>query len=286
MSKVLMPTSLELLVQLLHDNPTARVLAGGTDLFVRLRADQSSHTPDLVSLARVPELQNIAEESGFLSIGAATPLQRILAHELVRTHAPLMLQALGTIGGPAIRNMGTLGGNICTASPAGDSLPPLYLLDTRLELASLSGTRVVSIADFIHGPGKTVLSPGEVLTRILVPKTEPCAKEHFVKVGRRAALSIAVVSFAGQGQLDEHGCIAALNMAWGSVGPTVMRLPSLETALIGTRVDHDMLGHVQAAVRSGLHPMSDLRASAQYRLRVAANLTCSFVEALGEKSRP
>lgn len=281
MSAVLTPARLDEALRLLAENPAALAMAGATDLLVRRRGAIPGHEPVLLSLAHVAELQGITEEAAFLAIGAATPFSRIIADPLVNRYAPLLVQAAQTIGGPAIRNMATLGGNICTASPAGDSLPPLYLLDARIELASPAGERALPIAAFILGPGRTALEQGELVTRILLPKAPRFPRERFIKIGRRKALAISVTSFAGRARLDQDGRIAEIRMAWGSVGPTVVRLPALETELVGAPVHAATVERVGLAVHQGVAPISDLRASAEYRRLVAANLAAQFMEALG-----
>ena len=280
MTTVLTPATLDETLRLLAEHPHALLMAGGTDLLVRRRATFAEDAPPLLSLGRVAELRGIAEEDSLLTIGAATPFECIIADPRVNRYASLLVQAARSIGGPAIRNMATLGGNICTASPAGDSLPPLILLDARVELVSRSGTRTLPIAAFIHGPGHTALRQGELLTRILLPKTSLFFRECFVKIGRRKALAISVTSFAGLARLDQGGAIDEICMAWGSVGPTVVRLPALEKALAGEQVHTALIEQVRLAVAQGVSPITDLRASAGYRCRVAANLAAHFVEEL------
>ena len=280
MSAVLTPTTLDEALALLAEHPGALPLAGGTDLLVRLRGLVPDTTPPLLSLARIDELRGIALEDTFLSIGAATPFNRIIADPLIHAHAPLLARAARTIGGPAIRNMATIGGNIRTASPAGDSLPPLVVYEANLEMASPTGRRVLPIDDFLLGPGQTVLEQGELITRILVPRALSFSHDCFMKIGRRRALAISVVSFAGLVRLTGDNLISEIRMAWGSVGPTVVRLPALEADLTGAPVGSATIAHLRRVVQEGVSPISDLRASAEYRRLVAANLAARFVEAL------
>lgn len=280
MNAVLVPSTLDEALAMLAEHPSTLVMAGGTDLLVRLRGSAPGNAPALLSLARVEELQLIDEETTFLAIGAATSFSRIIDDPLTNRHAPLLVQAARTIGGPAIRNMATIGGNIGTASPAGDSLPPLYVLGARIELASPAGKRALPIAAFILGPGRTALRKDEIITRILLPKTPPWTRECFAKIGRRRALAISMASFAGLVRLDRNGRIAEIRMTWGSVGPTVVRLAALEAELAGAPVDAAALAQVHRAVLNGVAPISDLRASARYRGIVAANLAAGFVEGL------
>lgn len=278
MRAVLKPACREELFSHLERFPEAMVMAGGTDLLVRLRHEPSLNQRPLLLLSGLAELQGIHDTETEISIGAATPLARLINHPLALRHAPLLVRAAGTIGGPAVRNMATLGGNISTASPAGDSLPVLQLLGAELELASRRGTRRVGIAEFVAGPGQTLLRQGELITRILLPVGDVLPHQSFQKVGLRRALAVAVVSFAGMLRLSPDGCVREARFAWGSVAPTVVRLPGLEQKLAGAPLDRDSIRAAAALVREGVSPMDDIRATADYRRSVAANLLVRFLE--------
>lgn len=255
--------------------PGARLLAGGTDLLVRLRAAQGRGEPmpaALVRLDAVAALRGVARTpEGCLRLGAACTHAELLADPLLRAELPELAAALSQLGSPPIRNMGTLGGNICTASPAGDSLPPLMALGAEVELASAAGTRRMALCELITGPGRTRLESNEVLTAVLVPPAPDFQVRHFEKVGRRSALGVAVVSLAALLQL-ERGRVVEARLAWGSVAPTIWRCPAAEAALVGQRLTLSALGHVAALVRAEVKPIDDVRASAEYRRQVAGNL--------------
>lgn len=270
---VLFPRNMPQLVKALGE-PGARILAGGTDLLVRLRAQPDAKLATLVSLDRVAALRGVAlEKPGtVLRIGAASTHAELLAHPLVRARLPMLAQALATLGSPPIRNMGTLGGNICTASPAGDTLPPLLVLGAELELASASGTRSLPLADFLLGPGRTALQPGEALTAVRVPLPEPAALQHFEKVGRRDALAVAVVSLAALVRTGGKGAITSASLAWGSVAPGIWRCPEAEAALVGRKLTLSALNSAARIASSRVQPISDVRASADYRRSVTGNL--------------
>lgn len=280
MRLVLSPSSLEELFSQLERHPQAMVMAGGTDLLVRLRHEPSSADRPLLLLEGVPELRGVRAKGAGLSIGAATPLARIVDDPLPALRAPLLLQAVRTIGGPAIRNMATLGGNIGTASPAGDSLPALHLLGVELELASREGSRTVPLAEFVAGPGRTGLQRNEIICRILIPATGDHGHHCFHKVGLRRSLAVAVVSFCGMLSLSGDGRVEQARFAWGSVAPTVVRLPELEEYLTNAPLDRDTIARSAELVREGISPMDDLRATAEYRRSVAANLLVRFLEGL------
>ncbi|EHJ47565.1 molybdopterin dehydrogenase FAD-binding [Solidesulfovibrio carbinoliphilus subsp. oakridgensis] len=265
--RVFRPESLERLWPLLADG--ARAMAGGTDLLVR-REGQAPM--DVALLEGIAELAGIAEEQGLVRLGALASHSSLAAHGLVRERLPVLAQALSTLGSPLVRNMGTLGGNIATASPAGDTLPPLYALDALVELASQDGRRRMPLGDMILGPGRTALSPGEIVAAVLVRPPAADARQHFEKVGRRGALAIAVASLAAVISRDADGRVREARLAVGSVGPTVLRCPAAEAALTGQLLTQDVLQEAAGRIRAAVLPIDDLRATAAYRRQVAGNL--------------
>lgn len=280
MRAVLNPTCLDELFQLLNQHSCAIPMAGGTDLLVRLRGCAVPDDRPLLFLEKVAELRGIRMEGKNLSIGAAETFSRIIADPLVLKHAPLLAVAVDHIGGPALRNMASIGGNVCTASPAGDSLPPLYLHDAMIEIASIRGTRSLPINAFITGPGRNALSAGEIVTRILLPTDADFPLHHVEKVGHRRSMAIAVASFAGRIRMATDGTVAEARFAWGSVAPTIVRLPALEDHLRGARLDDATIRHAAEIIRNGVAPIDDIRATADYRRSVAVNLPTRFLEGL------
>jgi CO/xanthine dehydrogenase FAD-binding subunit len=280
MRAVLRPASLEELFPLLDRHPEALAMAGGTDLLVRLRAENAPDDRPLLLLANVAELQGISDTGKEISIGAATTLSRLIADPLAGRNGPLLVQAARTVGGPAVRNMATIGGNISTASPAGDTLPALYLLGAEVELASRQCKRRLPIGEFVAGPGLTALHNREIVTRILLPHAEDFPCRTFEKVGLRRSLAVAVTSFAGMMRLSTDGVVEEARFAWGSVGPTVVRLPGLEAELAGSPLDRYTIRKAAETVRQGVSPIDDIRATADYRRSVAANLLVRFLEGI------
>jgi xanthine dehydrogenase FAD-binding subunit len=282
MREVLKPACLEELLFLLDRHPEALPMAGGTDLLVKLRKETERDARPLLLLAHVAELHGIFDTEKEISIGAATTLSRLTADPLVDRHAPLLVRAARTIGGPAVRNMATLGGNIRTASPAGDTLPPLYLLGAEVELASCRGMRRLPIGDFVAGPGATRIDDREIITRIHTPHGESFPFQTFEKVGLRRSLAVAVISFAGMVRLSPDGAVEEARFAWGSVAPTVVRLPGLEARLVGSHLATDTIREAAEIVRNGVSPIDDIRATADYRCSVAVNLLVRFLEGIHE----
>lgn len=268
---VWMPCTLDDLWPLLAEYPRARVFAGGTDLLVWLRNGKID-APALIGLERIDALRGITETADAVRIGAAATHETLLADPIIARHFPVLQQALRTLGSPHIRHVGTIGGNLATASPAGDTLPPLHVLDATVDVQSAEGTRRLPVTSFITGPGQTALMAGEIISAAILPKPAAGTRQHFEKVGLRKAMACAVASLAAVVTFNDAGAIDRARLAWGSVGPTVVRLPDVEAALAGRRLDQETLDAVRPLVSRHLSPISDVRASADYRRRVAGNL--------------
>ncbi|MBI5586066.1 MAG: xanthine dehydrogenase family protein subunit M [Deltaproteobacteria bacterium] len=270
MPRWLLPERLEILWPALEE-PDTTVYAGGTDVLVKLRAGSKSPR-QLICLERIPELQGIEDRVDGVLIKAGTTHARIAADPLIQARFPILVQALNVLGSPPIRNMGTIGGNICSASPAGDSLPPLYVLEAEVELCSRTAARRLPIRDFIQGPGQTALGPGEILIGVWISKNQRFSRQYYEKVGQRKALAIAIVSLAALLDLDSEGLVADIRLAWGSVGPTVVTAPAVEAGLRGRPLTLAALQKAAAEARRAVAPIDDVRATAEYRREVAGNL--------------
>lgn len=271
MPPVLIPKRLEQVWPVL-DEPGVVVYAGGTDTLVKEGAGTKKSVNTWVCLERIPELQGLEDQEDRVRIGAGTTHARLLASPVIQRHFPVLAQALGVLGSPPIRNMGTIGGNICSASPAGDTLPPLYVLGAEVELRSRSAGRRLPISEFIAGPGQTARQPGELVTGIRIPKAPRFNCHHYEKVGQRRALAIAIVSLAALIELTPGGLINDIRLAWGSVGPTVVAAPTVEARLRGRPLALEVLQEAAADVHRAIAPIDDIRASADYRRTVAGNL--------------
>ncbi|QGY41867.1 xanthine dehydrogenase family protein subunit M [Pseudodesulfovibrio cashew] len=276
---VLFPATVEAALEALCAEPDAHVMAGGTDLLVRCRAEQN-RPETLVCLEKVADLAGFEISDGRIRIGAATSMTAVLENAAVRERLPLLHGAAKVFASPLVRNMATLGGNVCTASPAADMLPPLYALGAEVELRSLSGVRTMPVNDFIVGPGQMALAPGELLSAIIIPIPEGRTIQYFEKVGRRKALAISVVSLAALLRVED-GVIAEARLAWGSVGPMVIRCPEAEALLKGRSLTLGALREAGEKVRDTVSPISDVRASAEYRRQVAANLLLRLAQISG-----
>lgn len=279
MGKVHLPGSLPAVFDILSREPEAVLYAGGTDIFVKSPLGKGDNRP-FVCLEKIDELKGVTDLGDEVRIGACTAHSELIAGRLIGEHFPLLKRAAAHIGAPAVRNMGTIGGNICTASPAGDTLPPLYIYDAEVELYSGDRVRRLHVSEFIKGPGQTVLKGGEVLSAVYIRKDHGYTFCHFEKVGQRKAMAISVASFAFAAALSEDGPVGRARCAFGSVAPTVLTMERVDRCFYGRNVDMDVLKQAAALVREGVSPISDVRASKEYRRCVAGNLVMRLESAL------
>jgi xanthine dehydrogenase FAD-binding subunit len=271
MKKVYMPHRVDDLWDILSEHPDGALFAGGTDLLVNVRKGRLD-PPCLIGLERIESLKVIRVSGEEVFIGACTTLSTLLDHPLITEDFPILGEAISVLGSPPVRNMGTIGGNLMTASPAGDTLPALYVLGADVEIRGRQGTRRMGVGRFITGPGQTALLKGEIVSGIWVKKDLGFNIHHYEKVGQRKAQAIALVSLAALLKLNQDATVEAARFAWGAVGPTVVTSNKADRALLGKPLSMQMLETVAAIGRQAISPIDDIRASAAYRRTVAGNL--------------
>ena len=241
--------------------------AGGTNLYVD-RKHGKFLDRDYVSLDKLQELKQVEEKADGWHIGSMVNFAR--AEKLEISGAKCFTLAAAQVGAPQIRNRGTVGGNIISASPAADSVPALMALDAKVVLKSMSGERIVALTEFMKGPGRTDLQPGELMTEVIIPKGN--GKSTFSKVGKRNALAIAICNQAVYME-TENGKIKEVRVAMGSVAPTAVRAYHAEEMLKGTGEKVLDSGEFKAALKEALLkdicPIDDVRATKEYRQNVA-----------------
>ena len=250
------------------ERPAAVPVAGGTDVMVEINLDR--RRPEaLLDLTRIPDLAGWAPEDGWLRIGAGVTYTRVI--EELGDRLPGLAQASRTVGSPQIRNRGTVAGNLGTASPAGDALPPLLAAGAEVVLASARGERRLPLAEFCLGPKRSALRPDELIAAVRTPAAN--GPQVFAKVGTRGAMVIAVVSFALDLDVDRGRAGTAI----GSAGPTPLRAPAAERFLEGVLADGRRLS--DSAVRrfgelvaEAASPIDDVRGTAEYRRHALAVL--------------
>lgn len=255
------------------------IIAGGTDVMV-LHKSRRGVPPKIpkpiVFIDHLSELKQVYQHQKDLHIGACCTYSELLEHPLIPS---ALKNAIKTIAAPAIRNRGTLGGNICNASPAGDMLPLLYVYNAKLLLRSVNGERMVAISEFIQGPRRVGRFHNEILTEIILPSVlEEDAHVVFEKVGNRNADAIAKVSFAGFIRISKDR-IDDIRFAFGAVGPTMVRSIDIEKKLVGKTIplaDEDIT-KIVAAFNQIIKPIDDQRSTALYRKTVALHLLRYFL---------
>jgi len=248
-----------------------KVLAGGTDLMVTLNARVEVHS-DYLNIWPLHELRGISEVGNTIRIGALTTYTHIIRAPLVQQHARILIEAAKSVGAAQIQNRGTLGGNVVNASPAGDTLPVLAVLEAELEIGSARGVRKIPFNQFYTGYRKTVLAADELLLAIHLPKRRPDDWQYFRKVGTRQAQAISKVVMALFARMDAAKRIETLRIAYGSVAPTVIRTPQTESVINGKMLTEELIQQAQQQVLNEVHPISDVRSTADYRRLITGNI--------------
>jgi CO/xanthine dehydrogenase FAD-binding subunit len=255
-------------------HPEAAPILGGTDVMVELNFDHR-RPGSIMDLTRVPELREWGEEDGRLRVGTGVTYARIIAE--LGDKLPGLAMASRTVGSPQIRNRGTVGGNLGTASPAGDGLPPLYVSDAEIELASTDGTRRIPVTDFVTGPKRNLLRSSELIAAFHIPKAE--GPQQYAKIGTRNAMVIAVCSFG----LALHPEQRKVGACVGSAAPTPVRARYAEGFIEGILEERDLwesreeigettLRRFGEMVEMAANPISDVRGTAAYRIHAVGVL--------------
>ena len=254
------------------------VLAGGTDHYpARVTHDRDE---DILDVTALDALSGIERSGSGLRIGAATTWRAVIDAELPAACDGLTAAAR-EVGGAQIQNRGTIGGNLCNASPAADGVPALLSLDAEVELASRDGTRRLPLDRFVLGNRKTALEPGELLTAIHVPEAALEGAGRFLKLGARRYLVISIVMVAGTMRLAADGTIAATRLAVGACSAAALRLGSLENALVGLS-PKEAADRLEDRHLSDLAPIADVRGDAPYRMEAARTLVRRCLADLAE----
>jgi carbon-monoxide dehydrogenase small subunit/xanthine dehydrogenase small subunit len=262
------PRTLEEAIEMLAQRPgEIRPLAGGTDILVQAM-DRKVGRGVLFDVTGIEELRGIEERGDHLWIGAATTHTEMMASAAVARFAPALPAACAVVGGPQIRNRGTLGGNLANASPAADTVPPLYAADAVVEVVSVSARREVPIDRFFTAPRRSVLAGDELILGVRVPRREG-VRGAFLRLGQRRAQAISKVSVA-VGIAFEDGAPEWVRVALGSVAPTVVRAPRAEKILLAG--GPDALREAREVVMEEIAPIDDLRSTREYRRRMAGVL--------------
>ena len=265
------PKSLNEALKLLNDLENSKVLAGGTDLVLDMKIGR--YKPEnVIDISHLNELKYIKDDGKSIRIGAGTTLQTILESNIVRKKIPVLAEALEIMGSWQLRNVATIGGNLCNASPAADTAPPLMVLEAQLKLESIEGARYVPITKFFHGPRITELKRNELLTEIIIPYPPSNAGMKFLKLGRRAAHTLSIVAVATLITIKDDK-FDIVRIALNSVAPTPLRAYKTEESLKDKPINLNVIEENVKRVAEEIKPISDVRASAEYRKEMSIVLT-------------
>ena len=264
--------------------PTARVLAGGTDIIVQARA-RVRDIDLLVDVKGIDEVMQLSfDADGGLTVGAATPCYQIYGDAAVREHYPALIDCTTLIGGTGIQGRASLGGNLCNSSPSGDSLPVMYVLEATAELAGPGGRRTVPAEDFCTGPGRNVMQPGEFLVSLHFPPPAPNSGAAFLRFIPRNEMDIAVVNAATQLRFDGDA-VSWARVSIGATAPTPLLVPEAAAALVGRPLSDESIAAAAAASKAAARPIADMRGSIKQRKHLAAVYTQRTIAIAADRAR-
>ncbi|MEZ4494188.1 MAG: xanthine dehydrogenase family protein subunit M [Dehalococcoidia bacterium] len=280
------PRTLDEAYAAMSNGKTTALLAGGTDVIVQLRENRR-HADQVLDVKHIPELMALEiTADGGLSIGAAVPCAVIYENAEIAAKFPAVIDSASLIGGIQIQGRASLGGNVCNASPAADSIPSLIAQDTRLVIGSKSGTRELPIEEFFAGPGKNNLQPGELLIQLKIPAPKPRSGAFFNRFIPRNEMDIAVVNAGARIQLADDGeTITDAKVAIGAVAPTPLVVPAAAQALIGKPANEETFAAAGEASAAAATPIADMRGSVAQRKHLAKVLTVRALRGALERAK-
>ena len=259
------PTSLEEATTLLsRGGEKYRILAGGTDLLVQMKEGEVAPEA-LVGLRCIPGLSHVHREGNFVKIGAMTSHRVVERSSLVRSNFPALAEAEDALGSVQIRNVATLGGNVCNGVPSADTVPPLLVHDAVLLIVGPEGERMLPLSGFFDGPGKTKLATGEILKEIVLPVPPGRTSSTYIKLARRSSMELPLIGVAARISFDPKGVILEGRIALACAGPACFRARACEALLPGGVIGDELLKAVGIAVLKESAPRDSFRCSAEYR---------------------
>ena len=264
--------------------PDARVLAGGTDLLIQMRAGAKS--PGLlVDIKKIPETNVLELTSQGLRLGAAVSCWDIAKRDDIRHAYPGLMEALELIGSMQIQGRCTVGGNLCNASPAADTTPALIALNAKCLIAGPGGNRTVPVEDFVTGPGTSCLQSGELLVELQIPAPPEHSADAYQRFTPRNEMDIAVVGVATSITLDAQGACLSARVALGAVAAKAILVPAIGERLVGSMLDERTLENAANTASSAASPIDDKRGTADFRREIAGVLTRRTIQAAAERAR-
>lgn len=279
------PDSLDAAVGMLADAGVgAKILAGGTDVLVLLHGDLIE--PELiVDIKNIPELTEITVEDGAWKIGAAASGMKLMDHEGFAAAWPGVIEGVALIGSMQVKGRASVGGNLCNASPAADSVPPLIAAGAVANIAGPGGTRDLPVEDVMTGPSQTALESGEMVVSFTFPKRPPHSGDCYLRLTPRTEMDIAIVGAAVNLTLDDAGICTAARVSLGAVAPTPLLVGEAGAALVGTPVDDAALDALSRAASAACNPIDDKRGTIEYRIKTAGVMARRAAETALDRAR-
>jgi CO/xanthine dehydrogenase FAD-binding subunit len=268
------PETVEAAVAMLGaDGGMAKVFAGGTDLLVQMESEMIEPTL-LIDIKKISETRSVTFEKDHVRIGAAVTGAELGENDKLVAMWPGVVEAVELIGSDQVQGRATIGGNLCNASPAADSVPAMIAAEARATIAGLKGTRETPIEDMLTGPGKTTLGQGEFVTSIILPNPPALSSDAYLRFIPRTEMDIAVVGAGVSVSLNADGTCAAARLALGAVAPTAGLVEAASDILVGNKLDDAVLEALAGAARDACSPIDDKRGTIEFRLKVAGVLAC------------
>lgn len=274
------PTNIKELLVLMDTCSNPTIIAGGTDVLIKLRHGSLKEV-ELISIRKIKELNEIKLlEDETISIGSLSSFSTIFRSKIVNDNIPILAEGAVSMGGPQIRNMATIGGNICNGAVSADSIPSLFALNAKLRLVSVNGERIIPITDFYLGPGKVKVEKNEVLTHILIKKEEYLNKKgSYIKFSNRKAMDISMLGVAVVCEFDDNK-FTDLRIALGVAGPTPIRCNEAENFAKGKEINSETLDQIGKLAVSASNPRDSWRGSKEFRQHLIANLSKRAIDKL------
>ena len=270
-------------VELLSQHPAAKIIAGGSDILIAIREGKLAGCT-LVSIQKIDALRGVSlADDGAIRIGPLTSFSHVASDPVIQQYIPVLAEAVETIGGPQLRNIGTIGGNVCNGVTSADSASTLLAYDAVMEYLGPGGTRLVPIAEHYIGAGKTALAHNEILQAILIPRESyGGAFGNYIKYAMRGALDIATLGCSANVRLSRDKAasppvIERLRLAYGVAGPIPLRALSAEKAAAGKPATAETIAAAAAAVADDINPRTSWRASRDFRLHLAKELAARAI---------
>ena len=277
------PTSIEEAVSILGADTDTKVYAGATDFIPQLRMGRPE--PEYaVDLKRIARMCDLRLDGDTWVIGAATPAVNLTEEADLVADLPGLVESAALIGSDQIQSRASLGGNLCNASPAADSVPAMVVNEGRAVIAGPDGTRTVPVASVVTGPGRTSLAKGEFVVEFEFDRPPPLTSDAYLRFIPRTEMDIAVVGAGVRLSLDDTGRCTAAAVALGAVAPTVVRVPAAEAALVGQPLTEGVLEQVAAEAAAACNPIDDKRGTKEYRRRVAGVLAVRALRLAAERA--